>query len=155
MQLPAMTHENAPSKPSQATTPTPYRELRPEHIDRLFARMAAMYGSLFTDRWKDIKPEEIKAVWFEELSNYSVEQVAIAVKDLISHDFPPSLPMFAKLCEEAILRAPRLKNPLVTVVSLPGPEVASQEDTTAARARCMEVAERLGLRRVLSEMGAQ
>lgn len=116
--------------------------------------MAAMYGSLFTDRWKDIHPDEIKAVWFEELSRYSVEQVAIAVKDLIGHEFPPSLPAFAKLCEEAINRAPRIQNPLVTVVSLPGPEVASEEETVAARARCMETAERLGLRRVLNQMGA-
>lgn len=113
-----------------------------------------MYGSLFTDRWKDIKPEEIKAVWFEELSVYSVEQVAIAVKDLIAHDFPPSLPMFSKLCEEAALRAPKPRNPLVTVISLPGPEVASQEETAAARERCMATAERLGLRRVLNAMGA-
>ena len=40
-------------------------------IDKIFSRMEAFYGSTFIDKWRNTDVLEVKAVWANELANFS------------------------------------------------------------------------------------
>lgn len=71
-------------------------------IEKLFARLTAMYGNRFLDMWRGLNMKEIKAVWAEQLAGMSGQEIRTGVQALIGRDFPPSLPEFIKLCRPQI-----------------------------------------------------
>lgn len=71
-------------------------------IERLFARLAAMYGARFADLWRGADIEHVKRVWAEELSDYTRDEIARGVAACRSRDWPPTLPEFLKLCRPAM-----------------------------------------------------
>lgn len=75
-------------------------------IDRLFAEMAAMYGSKFADLWAGADVEQVKAKWVEKLKGFSDKPGVIqqAINALDDHPFPPTLPEFLTLCRNAARR---------------------------------------------------
>jgi len=106
-----------------------------------------MYGNRFADMWRDINITEVKACWAHELCAYSVEQVGMAVDGLRNNNFPPTLPEFLHLCEQARIARPRIsKSPEMPVLMQISPE-----ETEAARLRCFETAQRLRLVKTLKE----
>lgn len=67
-------------------------------IEKLFERMAALYGSKFADMWRGTDPEQVKALWAHELGKLTREEVTKGAQALMTQDWPPSLPQFIKLC---------------------------------------------------------
>lgn len=71
-------------------------------VDRLFARLHAMYGRAWLDLWADAPMVHVKGVWADTLRNVSPEQMRLALDELAKagKPFPPTLPEFAHLCEQ-------------------------------------------------------
>lgn len=67
-------------------------------IEKLFERMAALYGSKFADMWRGTDPEQVKALWAHELGKLSRDEVTKGAQALMTQEWPPSLPQFIKLC---------------------------------------------------------
>ena len=61
--------------------------------------MSLHYGSLFLDRWRDVKAEDMLDHWVNELGAFNAPTIGRALKSLDSHPLPPSLPEFKTLCK--------------------------------------------------------
>ena len=68
-------------------------------IERLFKRMGLHYGAAFTQKWLGVASIDMKEHWANELSGFTGEAIARALKSLDSHEFPPSVPEFKTLCK--------------------------------------------------------
>jgi len=75
-------------------------------VDRLFQRMAMIYGSTWADKWAGVPLTEVKRVWSASLHGLDPECVRLALDALVraGKPFPPSLPEFAHLCRTFIRR---------------------------------------------------
>jgi hypothetical protein len=67
-------------------------------IEKLFERMTALYGSKFADMWRGTDPEQVKALWSQELGKLSRDEVTKGAQALMTLEWPPSLPQFINLC---------------------------------------------------------
>jgi hypothetical protein len=71
----------------------------PEHVvERLFSRMASVYGSKFLDQWRDVDMVDMKATWREGLAGLTDEALKRGVAALFHERVPPTLPRFLELC---------------------------------------------------------
>lgn len=77
-------------------------ERRSEWVDRLFARLSAMYGARFADMWGGLRQDAVKAVWAEDLADLTTEEVARGVDLCRSAKFPPTLPEFRAMCRPPV-----------------------------------------------------
>lgn len=115
----------------------------PDHwIERIFARMQGLYGSLWLDRWRSGELEEragqrfdrglllAKATWADELGGFvqAPERIARALEACRHRPLPPTLPEFLELCRQSGADAPK---------RLPAPDV-SPEVVSAMQARAAE-----------------
>ena len=103
-------------------------------VERLFARMAALYGGRFADQWSGINPADVKKCWAEEIAAYSMPQIAGAVNALTTKNWPPTLPEFLELIKNqrpAATTAAYAPAKSVDAVDTQSPDVL------AAKARCM------------------
>jgi hypothetical protein len=68
----------------------------------LFAKLAAIYGNLWSSQFADIATEElIVSTWDDELKNYSDEEISLALKKCINeNEMPPTLPKFLSLMKK-------------------------------------------------------
>lgn len=101
-------------------------------VDRLFARMAVVYGSSWLRMWEGMDIETVKAAWGEELSRY--QQNPDAIRYGLEHmppDRPPTLLQFRELCN---------KRPDPVFKALPPPEI----DREAAAKRASEIRLKVG-----------
>jgi hypothetical protein len=69
-----------------------------EWIDRLFMRLAAMYGNKFTKMWDGIPRQDQINTWAEMLGDMDKNDLSIGLKNCISQPYPPTLPEFRLLC---------------------------------------------------------
>lgn len=68
-------------------------------IDRLFDRLAALYGRHWFDLWADVPMADVKDAWAEAIGNASGEAIRRALEHCAVHNkFPPTAPEFAALC---------------------------------------------------------
>lgn len=72
----------------------------PRAIDRLFERFEAYYGAAWLDQWVGQKQVEVRAVWEEELGEFTLLEIAAALK-LLDSPHPVRLPEFRDLCKKA------------------------------------------------------
>lgn len=74
--------------------------------------MTLHYGSLFLDRWAEVKGTDMLDHWINELGSYNALTIGRALKALDSHPLPPSLPEFKALCKAFYepLAVPRLEH---------------------------------------------
>lgn len=109
---------------------TPIRELSPERreswVERIFARMSAMYGRLFADMWAGTDLRQVKAAWAEDLGPFCGKQIAWAMEQCKARELPPTLPAFRGLCQNA---------PRPEASALPAPRVPQE----AAQARAHQL----------------
>lgn len=77
----------------QSSTSLPIR-----WIDRIFARLSALYGARFADQWRGCDPAEVKSVWADCLAGYDADEIRRGLDACLCRDWPPTLPEFAKLC---------------------------------------------------------
>lgn len=86
----------------QSRTPSSTSPLPEPWIERLFNRLAAMYGAKFTDQWKGVDPAYMKQVWAEDLSGYAVDEIKRGLEACRTRTWPPTLPEFLQLCRPPI-----------------------------------------------------
>lgn len=67
-------------------------------IEKLFARMVALWGSRFADMWRDADLDEVKATWRAGLANVNDDGLKRGVAALFHEQSPPTLPRFLELC---------------------------------------------------------
>ena len=71
-------------------------------IDALFIKMANFYGNKFKLMWGDSDINNVKAVWTQELSKLSRDEIAKGANSLVNQEYCPTLPQFIKLCRTDI-----------------------------------------------------
>lgn len=71
-----------------------------EWIERIFARLSAIYGSEFTHKWSDVDNNEMKHTWASILGGFSADDVASAIKACHAMPKAPNAPEFAALCRQ-------------------------------------------------------
>ena len=101
------------------------RDQSQDMAKRLFARLAAAYGShKVATMWADADPEIVRETWAAALSRFSEQSIRAALGDLIAsgEDWPPTLPRFVEMCRIASLRRAQSR----PAAALPAPQ-ASRE----------------------------
>jgi hypothetical protein len=79
-------------------------------IEMVFDRIAATYGTRFTDMWAGLNPEKVKGVWGAAIEKYDRDVILGAFKTLErEHPHPPTLPQFLAACEKNVRVVPVLK----------------------------------------------
>ena len=93
--------------------------------------------------WRGIEIAEVKLCWSQELAEFRGETIGAAIKLLMNNKFPPTLPEFIQHCIDARSASPFKPptNPLVITLRV----LPADDDVTAAKARCMATAKRLGM----------
>lgn len=86
------------SQPNRATSQANHGSLPDNVIDRLFARLEALYGAKFADVWKNCDLENVKSVWADELGGMTRDELLAGLNGCKMKDWPPTLPEFIKLC---------------------------------------------------------
>lgn len=96
-------------------------------IDRLFIRLAAIYGTLWLQRWEGVPMADVKDAWHEGLNALYACQIRDAIEHLSKHNpFPPTLPEFFGIAKEMPKPAmPMAESPVVERKSLPMPDYAT------------------------------
>ena len=108
-----------------ATSPANPSALPSAWIDRLFARFHAMYGKHWLDLWGGAPMADVKAVWAEDLSGVSGEQIRRALDHCKGNaKFPPTCPEFVALCRQ-------FRDTPSTTLYLPAPRGELPEPTKA------------------------
>lgn len=75
---------------------------RSEWIDRLFARLGAMYGNRFALMWEGQDMDGVKSVWMEDLADFTPDEITAGVAACKTREWPPTLPEFVRLCRPSI-----------------------------------------------------
>lgn len=97
-------------------------------IDKLFERLACLYGRKFADLWGGVDPVAVRKLWAEKLGVYPGEVIAKALTACDTRPFPPTLPEFLLLCKAENNRPQPFK-------ALPSPPI----DRKAAKQRLAEI----------------
>lgn len=111
-------------------------------VERIFATMSAAYGTLFSDRWRDIDLGVVRGLWAESLASFSdhPECFRLALTSMVEEcQFPPTLPEFISLCRRHY-RAP--KPPAVAAIE----HHLTPEDIERNKARIAKMVASLGRR---------
>lgn len=96
------------TKPTRATSP-PKPPASPDAlVDRLFAKLATMYGAKWLDLWTGCPIAEVKAEWSRSLVGVDPETVRLALEHLLSagNPFPPTQPEFVSIIRQFARRGP-------------------------------------------------
>jgi hypothetical protein len=75
-------------------------ELQQGWIERLFSRLAALYGASFGRQWEGTNLADVKAVWAEKLGGFTAQHIGAALKSCDDRPYPPNLPEFIELCRQ-------------------------------------------------------
>ena len=77
-------------------------------IERVFARLLAIYGDRFASMWAHTDKDEMKQVWAEALGGFTSEQIADALKICLDEPHAPNLPMFLAYCRRKSVNQMRM-----------------------------------------------
>ena len=83
-------------------------------VDRLFLRLAALYGKHWLEMWTDVPIADVKDAWQEALRHKTAQSIGAALRHCALHNkFPPTAPEFAALCRDLTERdrTPMLPEP--------------------------------------------
>lgn len=70
-------------------------------IDRLFARLAALYGKHWLELWADVPMDDVKDAWRDALHGVTAGMIRSALEHCQRHNtFPPTCPEFVSLCRQ-------------------------------------------------------
>jgi hypothetical protein len=121
---PASTRVNLPTIRDLST------EQQSEWIERIFLRLATIYGTEFTKKWGEVDPDTLKAEWARALGGFEAQDIAAALTECRAQPKAPNLPEFSAMCRRHMVN--RVK------VDLPP---LSQEEKAAAAMVAEKVAE--------------
>lgn len=96
-------------------------ELQQGWIERLFSRLAALYGASFGRQWEGTNLSDVKAVWAEKLGGFTAQNIAAALQSCDERPYPPNLPEFIELCRNHARRQG------LQSLSLPAPQLTAEE----------------------------
>jgi len=73
-------------------------------VDRLFQKLALMYGKAWLDLWAGMPIDAVKAEWSRTLTGIDPEAMRLALDSLLTSGkpFPPTLPEFTSLCRQFV-----------------------------------------------------
>lgn len=130
-----MSTESSTSRQAPQPLPLPW-------VDRIFARMEGLYGTLFLDRWRGCDIENVRQTWADELGGFSGHPQAIsdALRALTERQFPPTLPEFLGMCRDALRR-----NPSGPALPPPPIDMATARERLAQLKRRFHAQEGLGV----------
>jgi hypothetical protein len=69
-------------------------------IERLFERLAGLYGNEFLGKYKEVSPTKVKETWIELLAPYTANQISRALADCKHMKRAPNAPEFAEMCRQ-------------------------------------------------------
>ena len=71
-------------------------------VDRLFQKLAMMYGKHWLDLWGDMPLGMVKGEWARALTGVEPEAMRLALDSMLTtgKPFPPTLPEFVSLCRQ-------------------------------------------------------
>lgn len=122
-----MTNESAQATHYRAAMDhnSPSPEYRDKLTKKLFERLESMYGALFLDLWKSSDIMKVRQAWTEDLSIFTVGDIADAINRLKDSEskFPPTLPEFRALCRAAHSSAPTESQ---AAFKLPAPDTSAE-----------------------------
>ena len=107
-------------------------DLQQGWIERLFSRLAALYGASFGRQWQGTEIADVKAVWAEKLGGFTAQHIGAALKSCDDRPYPPNLPEFIELCRQHARGANQQRMPAS------GPQLSADE--IAERTRQLEAA---------------
>lgn len=120
--------QQLPSLPAQtATLRQLSTELQQGWIERLFSRLAALYGAAFGRQWQGTNLADVKAVWAEKLGGFTASNIASALQSCDERPYPPNLPEFIELCRNHARR----QGP--QSLALPAPKLTPEELSERAK----------------------
>lgn len=67
-------------------------------VEKLFTRLATMYGNKFLDMWKGLDLEAVKSAWGEDLAGYTGDELKRGLEFCKRSQWPPTLPEFMTAC---------------------------------------------------------
>ena len=70
-------------------------------VERMFDRMLLEYGKKFVDQWAGADSEKLIEHWAHEMAGYNGVEIKRGLSKLSVEEWPPTLPMFKKLCRPA------------------------------------------------------
>lgn len=116
--------ETSPQNPSDCRLPDRW-------VERIFAHMAASYGTRFADLWAGQDAATVKAFWAVKLGGFAArgDVIKAALDALDEQQAPPSLPQFLAICRT---QARRLPSPHLALPE-PPPAVVTPERLDALR----------------------
>ncbi len=104
-------------------------------VERIFARMFGLYGSLWLDRWRTEGGEAVgvamaKSTWATELATFADQPAAIgrALDACADLQFLPTLPEFRALCRQHYRREPEPVYDARGPLKLSGPQAERVRD---------------------------
>lgn len=71
-------------------------------VERLFTRLATMYGNKFLDMWKGLDLQAVKQAWAEDLAGYSADELKRGLEWCKAQAWPPTLPEFMTACRPVL-----------------------------------------------------
>lgn len=83
---------------NQSTLPA----LPKEWVERLFERLAMMYGAKFLDQWANVDNAMLKRAWAEDLAGYTPDELRRGLDACKTRTFPPTLPELMQLCRPVL-----------------------------------------------------
>ncbi len=78
-------------------------------VDRLFARLIAVYGMAFMRQYEGLQADDVKAMWAQELANFKTWPDAITYALDMLPERAPNVIEFRNICR----RAPRPEQPRI------------------------------------------
>ena len=77
-------------------------DMQHKWVERLFARLLAIYGERFAAMWASTDKAEMKAVWANALGGFSSVELTSALDRCLGEKFAPNLPEFVSYCRDAM-----------------------------------------------------
>lgn len=92
-----MTQLSKAPQPSSTAKPLP-----DEWVEKLFAKLTAIYGAKMKNQWDGVDLRLVKAEWGEALAGYDPKEIKAGLDACRQRDWPPILPEFLKMCRPAL-----------------------------------------------------
>lgn len=106
-----ITSPGSPGSTASKSLTTTIRDLstaqRSEWIERIFARLAAIYGKEFAYKWGEVNVDEVKATWADALAGFDGEAIKGALTACEDVAKCPNLPEFKAMCRQAMQGRPQ------------------------------------------------
>ena len=105
-------------------------------IERVFAKLTAIYGDAFTRNWIESDFDDVKRTWSDILGGFSADDIGAALKQCYAMPKPPNAPEFASMCRTHMTtRTKPIESPLTPEERAAARKVA---DTVAASLKAKE-----------------